>query len=201
MSNQNSLTSTSLIGTSNEFLVQSKYYDITPDHPQFWQLQNTRLYEDEYGIVCLVVYETFSDLLNDWEIAQMNLVDIISENIPSNEPKVWDSYLLLLTPSKVSNREKINEIRSDTTRTRKIVATGNRLNTRDDVETVLSPILPLDTGTLDDETIDIMELITRNIASKSDIKTEYIREIINAYEAHEPMIEKLHKIRENHEVK
>jgi len=61
-------------------------------------------------------------------------VNVISENIGHAEWKAWDGYLVLLTPGLAPSEEaNIEAVRYDTTRLRKLVATGEDLRNPTDV--------------------------------------------------------------------
>jgi len=106
------------------------------------------LAEDKYGIVALVVYDTWTDLTASWAPAQASIVEALSTTYTRLDRKAWDGYLVLLTPALPDAGETTAQhIRYDTHRTRKLVATGDDLQSLSDVSRVLAPLLPLELDT------------------------------------------------------
>ena len=69
---------------------------------------------------------------------------MISSQVGHEEGKSWDGYLVLLTPSVASSESAgLEAVRYNTTRLRKLVATGDDLQSPTDVERVLRRLLPL----------------------------------------------------------
>ncbi|MGH2403880.1 MAG: hypothetical protein ACRDGN_05370, partial [bacterium] len=143
---EKSLTSTDILAAAGEILVSHGYSRSSDAVALGAPLRNTRLLEDAYGIVAVVVYETWEDLVTRWPDAQGFLVDLISKHVSSADAKAWEGYLVLLTPAVIgmASRSDADRIRYDTTRVRKLLATGEELRTVSDVERVLLPLLPLD---------------------------------------------------------
>ena len=140
------LTTIQLTAAVTEVLVDNGYQTVRV--PSDWP-SASRLFEDEYGIVALHVYDTWQGLRNEWNIAQGQLVDLISARLARPEPKSWEGYLILLTEGDApeSERRAVVDLRYNTNRLRKLVATGQELETVEDVHTVLLPLLPLDIKT------------------------------------------------------
>jgi hypothetical protein len=137
-----SFTCTDLIATASQALLDGGYRRI-PEKFAEWDTPTSRLFEDEYSVVGIVAFDTCSELLKSWPDLQGKLVDVISGHIGRQEAKSWDGYLVLLSPGLApSNIQEIDIIRSNTTRLRKIVATGDDLRTATDVERTLRPLLP-----------------------------------------------------------
>ncbi|MDA8398623.1 MAG: hypothetical protein M0008_00980 [Actinomycetota bacterium] len=136
------LSTVQLGAAATEVLARNGYRQVpTPDD---WPTAS-RLFEDEYGIVALHVYDTWQRLRDDWNIAQGLLVDLLSSKLDRPEPKAWEGYLVLFTSSPVADVDyrDIVDLRYNTNRLRKLVATGRELETVDDVRTSLLPLLPL----------------------------------------------------------
>lgn len=140
------MTPTDLIAASSNVLEAGGYQPIRKGFPE-WNTRSTRLFEDRYNVVGIAVFTTSDELLSSWADLQGALVDVISRHVGQTESKAWDGYLVLLTtgiaPSSDTN---IEELRHDTTRLRKIVATGEDLGAAGDVERILRPLLPLRTA-------------------------------------------------------
>ena len=101
-----------------------------------WPTKNVRLFEDAYSIVALLVFDTWTELSGTWIEAQTALIELMSKHVLSWEAKAWDGYLVLLTLALVAPNETLEptQIRYDTHRVRKILATGDELKRLPDVE-------------------------------------------------------------------
>src|SRR2546426_1982003 len=128
---EKSLTATDILATAAELLVSHGYSKSSDAIALRAPLPNTRVFEDTYGIVAVVVYETWEDLDTRWPDAQGFLVDLISEHVSSADAKAWEGYLVLLTPAVIgmTSQPDADRIRYDTTRVRKFLATGEELKT------------------------------------------------------------------------
>jgi hypothetical protein len=136
------LSATQLMAAATEVLVENGYRRI--ETPKEWPAAS-RLFEDEYGIVTLRVYDTWQRLRDEWNVAQGELVDLMSSRLGRPDPKSWEGYLVLLTVANApeAQRREVVDLRYNTNRLRKLVATGLELETVDDVHTALLPLLPL----------------------------------------------------------
>jgi hypothetical protein len=190
MIKSSSFTTTSLLGSTTAILGDAGYKEIDVSSDSFWESSNTRLFEDEHGIVSIVVYETWKDLADGWQTAQEQLVVLMSSHMSSGEPKFWDGYLVLLTRSPLASESELDRIRYDVTRLRKIVATGEELLSRSDLERVLSPLLPLEGYLLSSDEDTILSRLPK-ILAKRDIPEEFTEVIVAAFLDQEPLIEKL----------
>src|SRR4051794_25042329 len=121
---ESGLTSSQLVAAASDLLLSGGYSEVPAESG--WS-SNSRLFEDPYGIVALVVYDTWVDLDSTWTDAQGLLVELISEHFRQPEPKSWDGYLILLTPGIAPSdaRQSIAKIRYNTSRVRKLIATGD----------------------------------------------------------------------------
>ncbi len=104
-----------------------------------------RFYEDSYGVVLLVVYETWSALLDGWSEDQARLVELMSAHMTRSDPKSWEGYLVLFCPAipPAGENGRLQEIRYDITRVRKLIAAGEELGELADVERTILPLLPV----------------------------------------------------------
>lgn len=137
------LTPTDLIASSSSILESGGYQPVREGFSE-WNTAYTRLFEDEYSVVGVAVFATCADLLGSWADLQGSLVDVISRRVGQTENKAWDGYLALLTPGLAPSGDlEIEDIRYDTTRLRKLVATGEDLVSAGDVQRLLRPLLPL----------------------------------------------------------
>ena len=137
------LNSTQLSAAAVEVLLGGGYVEATLDTSH--GAGNQRVFEDAYGIVALTVFETWSQLKANWHIEQGALVDLMADNVRRGEPKAWEGYLVLLTPGLLAPDDQVvlNDLRNDTNRVRKIIATGDELEELSQVGDALLPLLPL----------------------------------------------------------
>lgn len=144
MSTQRSLSALELLTVADRTLQAGGYRAIEGTSWDRWS-NSARAYEDLFGVVAVFVFVSSEGLVRDWASAQSDLVDLITTHIGRDDAKAWDGYLVLLTgaPEDPGNRPEINEIRRDTGRVRKIVATGGELDSLQSIERVLLPLLPL----------------------------------------------------------
>lgn len=188
------LTSTELIAAASQALTTGGYQYIARRFRE-WDTQTSRLFEDEYNIVGLVVFDTCSELLQAWPDLQGSLVDVISRHVGQGESKSWDGYLVLLTSAHApSEQADVETIRYNTTRLRKLVATGDDLRSPADVERVLRPLLPLgqDRTSLSQESA--LDLLPRLLAAQG-IPESITLLLVSAFREQAPLLERLHERR------
>ena len=185
-------TTTDLIASASHELLDGGYHQINGRFPE-WETPTSRLFENEYSIVGLVAYETCGDLLKSWPDVQGTLVDVISHYVGSQESKSWDGYLVLLTPGlATSDVDAIEAVRYNTTRLRKLVATGDDLKLSADVTRVLRPLLPLQSERADLGLESVLDLLPKLLAA-DHIPENVTRLLVDAYKKQEPMLEQLHE--------
>jgi hypothetical protein len=191
---EESLTTSQLLAAASQTLIAGGYSAV-PDPPN-WTSSNARVFEDAYGIVAVVVYETWSDLVAQWPDAQGQLVELISEYLARPEAKAWEGYLALLTPvaAPLEARSKIAEIRYDTGRVRKLVATGDELQTLDDVKRALLPVLPLEVEAQLESGAGLLDRLPKLLAAQ-DIHEDLTRVVVVAFENNQTLLEQLHAAR------
>jgi hypothetical protein len=196
LSNTESLTTTNLLAAASGLLLSGGYQQVHERSvDDRWRASNVRLFEDRFGIVAIVVYETWRDLLSRWPDAQAALVDLISQNVSSNDAKAWEGYLVLLTLG-VGSHSEVNTIRYDTSRVRKLVATGDDLRILADVERALLPLLPLGDVPLVAEQDSALEMLPQ-LLQRRNIPEEAVRLIVLAFREQQPLLEQLHRYRTN----
>lgn len=160
-----------------------------------WNTATSRLFEDKYGVVGLVVFPTCRELLDSWIGRQESLVLLMSQYLLASEGKAWDGYLVLLTPASApSERSTIEAIRYDTSRVRKLVATGDELSTDADVERILRPLMPMAPQTGMTDGSSILELVPRLLTTFS-IPETVSEEFVAAFRARSPLMDAIHKAR------
>ncbi|PKN82930.1 MAG: hypothetical protein CVU47_01165 [Chloroflexi bacterium HGW-Chloroflexi-9] len=156
-----------------------------------------RLFEDPYSVVCLVIYDTWGDLIDQWPRAQDSFVDIISNYWRRGEPKTWDGYLVLITTDEARDRyEQGDRIRYDTTRARKLVASGEDIRAISDIERLLSPLLPLEMTPGANQHPDVMLLLPPVLAA-AGVDEDVVRTLIDAFRNDEPLLEAIHALRDD----
>jgi hypothetical protein len=139
------MTPLEMLGAADRSLTSAGYRRVEGVGWEVWS-NSARAYEDEYGVVAIFVFDTLEILDREWIDAQASLVELMSQHISRDEAKAWDGYLALFTPAlaDASQERRLSEIRRDTSRVRKLVATGDQISSLAGVERTLSPLLPLD---------------------------------------------------------
>jgi hypothetical protein len=186
-------TPTDLIASATQILNDGGYQQITDGFPD-WNTQTARLFEDKYGIVGLVVFETCGELLRTWTDLQGSVVSVISRKIGREESKAWDGYLVLLSTGVAPSEESaIESVRYNTGRVRKLVATGEDLRSPTDIERVLRPLLPLiiERASLGRETA--LDLLPK-LLSVHDIPEDATRTLIKAFREQSSLLEALNDL-------
>ena len=79
-------TSTELIASAAQALIAGGYRQITKSFAE-WDTPTSRLFEDAYTIVGVVVFDTCGELLSAWPDLQGSLVDMISRHVGKAEAK------------------------------------------------------------------------------------------------------------------
>lgn len=190
------LTTTDLLAAVSDCLCGGGYERIGDDRRGQWPTESVRLFEDAYGVLAVVVYDTWRDLLSGWVDAQDALVQLISRHISRSDAKAWDGYLVLLTPGIMASdtRNAATQIRYDTTRVRKLLATGDDLKSLGDVERALLPLLPLEPELELDEQESVLKMLP-SLLSGRGIPDDVARIVIEAFSEQRPLVERLHAYR------
>lgn len=175
-----------LLATAVEILTESGYEHVKASGGAD---QAAATLEDSRGVVRLAVFETVPELIELWPSEQEALVRLMSQNLTREESKSWDGYLVLLTPGpSLDFAVPIEEIRYNTVRVRKFVATGEFLQGEGHLRRFLSPLTPIafdaetDAGPIDP------------LAMLSSLVGEYEEEadvVVKAFRSGEPLIERL----------
>jgi len=193
-------TTTELIAKASNILEENGYKRADLEIDADWEATDVRLFEDDYGIVAIVVYETWGALSSKWIAAQGNFVELISKYIGSNDLKSWEGYLVLLTPSLVGKegRIEVTQIRYDTSRVRKLVVTGDDIKTLEDVKLGLLPLLPLKFECTQEFREYLLDMLPDLLSSKG-LPEQAVKTVIKAYFDQKPIIESLHDYRSQDE--
>ena len=188
------LTSTDLIAAASQALTNGGY-QLVDRKFEAWDTPTSRLFEDEYNVVGVVIFDTCAELLRAWPDLQGSLVDVISSQVGREEGKSWDGYLVLLTAGVAPSEDAgIEAVRYNITRLRKLVATGDDLRSPADVERVLRPLLPLgqERASLSQESA--LDLLPRLLADQG-IPKETTQLLVDAFREQSPLLERLHQQR------
>jgi hypothetical protein len=189
------LTCTDLIATASQALSDGGYSRISGKFPE-WDTPTSRLFEDEYSVVGIVAFDTCIELIKSWPDVQGTLVDVISGHIGRQESKSWDGYLVLLSPALAPSGDKeIEAIRSNTTRLRKLVATGDDLRSATNIERTLRPLLPFGQEQSDAALGSVLDFLPKLLA-KSDINEGTTQLLVDAFREQSPLMERLHQVQD-----
>jgi len=143
LSDGSGLTPTVIIAAAREILAANGFRISSESGLTTLQPGRSLLAEDDYSVLELVAYQTWSELQAEWTDAQAELVGLLAKRLARSAPKAWDGYLVLFCTARTSDKVGISVIERDTARVRKIVATGEALKTTADISRVLDPFLPL----------------------------------------------------------
>ncbi len=189
----NHLTTTSILAEASRVLEDAGYQTASVSTGLFSR-SLARIFEDHYGIVGVVAYDTWDALCSEWQDAQGALVDLMSEKLAAVEPKAWEGYLVLLTSASPPSgpAPKPHEIRLDTSRLRKFVATGEELKTLEDIRGALLPLLSLACTPGHDSEDDVLHLLPAVLAP--EIEEGVTRRLVEAFRKNEPLLESLHSL-------
>ena len=194
LSDSSGLSPTVIIAAAREVLSNSGFRianesEITASEPG-----SSLLAEDDYSVIALVAYDTWSELQAKWAYAQAELVTLLAKRLARSAPKAWDGYLVLFCGAPTSNNSGISTIERDTTRVRKIVATGEALKTTADISRVLDPFLPLTRPGTEAEIPDVLATLPELL--KREVPIAATEAVVNAFRAMEPPLERLHELGE-----
>ena len=181
------LSVSQLMAASAKRLQASNFHFVTDAEDEFGT--SVRVFEGPLSIVGVAVFETWPQLETGWPAAQGRLVEIMSLNLVRAEPKAWEGYLVLLTSDDLLvDQLSLDRIRRDTSRLRKIVATGSDLGSLAAVDEVLLPILPIEFHSIHLETEGIINRLPMLLANHG-IDEQLAVEVIEAYADHRSMVE------------
>ena len=185
------LTATALAAFASQILDEAGYHRIRAQRSDP-ALRTVRLYEDAYGVVAVVVYETWVELAASWPDVQGELVDLMSSHLERHDAKAHEGYLVLLTPSVIpaDARSESMAIERDTTYVRKLLGTGEVVRSLADARRVLLPLLPLEPLTELVELRSALDLLP-GILDRRGIPEEAVRVAIRAFIERENPLEEL----------
>ena len=186
------LSETQLLAAAGELLKQGGYREVSSERLESLKSDKARVYEDQYAIVCLVVFPSWTELRSRWTNVQADFVELLSKYLLRADAKTWDAYLVLLTPATASEQwQEAQEIRQDTTRVRKLVGTGDDLRSLGDVATLVSSLLPIGTAeAVTDKTETIWSLVYQSLEKKG-VHRDTIQSLVKSYEEQRNIMEAL----------
>jgi hypothetical protein len=192
------LTARTLLSESRRLLEDHDYVVIrNQDVLQDLAGEHVLLAEDRFGVVAVFVYESWIDLATNWTEAQDSFVRVMTSRLGRGQPKAWDGYLVLLTPERPSTTsdEVVTRIRYDTSYVRKLVGTGEDIETLSDVTRVLLPLLPLEPEREQriPEGEDILDSLVSRLA-EGGLEAEAGAAVIDAFRGHDSMMEPLKQV-------
>ena len=192
MASNNPVTVTALLAEAAKVLEDAGFRSVVPSKTGEWKATEVKVYEDAYSVVCVAVYETWSDLVTFWIDDQDNLVKLISKHVARAEAKAWDGYLVLFTPSvvPVDARREAFTIQRDTLHVRKLFAAVDELKGLGAVYQTLLPLLPLQIGEVG-RASNVLEGLPPLLATRG-IEREVSEVAISAFLEHRPIIEAIH---------
>ena len=188
------LNTTELLAAAVETLVAANYKQADLNTVESWGNANSRLLEDAYCVVGITVYATWEELVAGWPDAQSHLIITMSDYLKNVEAKLWDGYLVLMTPGvpSGSDRDQLEKIRYDTNRLRKLVITGDDVNTVSDVQQALLSLLPIEPEEAHDFEASTLEMLP-DLIGGPDIPAASVVTVVDAFIAQEPILDRLHR--------
>ena len=117
-------------------------HDDKPHRIDFRLSKEVIVFEDERSIVGVVTFATWAELESSWQQVQAEMVARISKHMLRTDPKSWDGYLVLITLDSTAPARAVAQVRCNTHRLRKLVATGQELTAISAIEGILLPVLP-----------------------------------------------------------
>jgi hypothetical protein len=192
------LTTSEITAAASAALLDGGYRIVETFPRDISSPSGTRFFEDAFGVVEIAVFESWQGLREGWPNAQGALVELMSRYVKTGEPKAWEGYLVLFTPATLpdASRDEAEQIKYDTSRLRKLLATGDDLRTITDVERAVLPLLPITPALAQQmaQEDQVFELLPQMLA-KRGVSSELARELIAAFLANEPLMERLHGVK------
>jgi hypothetical protein len=189
------LSGTQLLAAASQILSGSGYVGATMPGDNLASAYTSRVFEDRYGIVAVYVFDTWAQLVEEWPIAQGQLVDLISESLRRPEPKAWEGFLVLMTPGlmPVGERTIINSIRADTNRVRKLVAAGDELGTLKEIQGFLLPLVPLEIDESLSAEVGLLESLPE-LLQEQGVAARVTGIVLEAFARNESILQRLHDL-------
>lgn len=192
------LTATSLLAAAQSTLEGAGYKLIEPTSGQAAFYDQARILQNQYSVVMVASFETWESLAETWTDYQGVTVETMSRFLRQGDSKAADGYLVLLTPMPVSVGEiettRLNRIRSDTSRLRKLVGTGDDLRTISDIRKVIAALIPLAVRPDGSSTDDSLDALPR-ILEQRNVEAAATKVVVDAFKANTPIMPLLHQFK------
>lgn len=181
------LTQSQVISGATETMLQAGYLAADLEASQHL----VRLFEDVYGVVAIAFFSDWTALAQSWPDAQGELVEILSQALDRSEPKVWEGYLVLITPEPASPEQarEMAIIRKDINRVRKLVITGEDLSNLSALRSALLPVLPMTMSEAATTSSGLFDALPVMLADSSGIPPRTTAALIDAFLGNEPLME------------
>lgn len=196
---QDGLGITELVAAATDILEGGGYSRVQPEIDlDEAATERIRFFEDPYSIAAVSVFGTWDELAERWANDQSLLVDVLSKYLSKGDAKSWDGYLILLTPGRAASetaQQAAVDIRYNTRRVRKIVATGSELRDLPDVQRTLLPLLPMKLAVEPDEIpASALDRLPSMLADHG-IPEPTTRGLVAAFQDGRPLLRALHEER------
>ncbi len=155
-------------------------------------IDRTLLAEDEYSVIAVLTFDTWTQLTREWADAQAELTGLIAKGLAKSTPKAWDGYLVLMCLASAPSASEVEEIERDTTRLRKMIATADAIRTTSDVLRVLDPFLPIPIPDLAAVKSDVLSTLPELL--QAEVPKEAVEVVIEAFREMQPPLERLNEI-------
>jgi hypothetical protein len=174
-----------MLVSASERLTSNGYSVVSLNESGEYPHQHMRMFEDDYGVVLIDGFDSVETLLSEWTEAQATLVKSLSTSLTLDSDRGWEGYLVLFTPQRPTSDDmrQLSEIRYNTTRTRKLVITGE-----EDMIRGLEPLLPLPIGSSAAFTEEPLGELAREIVDQG-IPSDEAESLLSAYKAGKSLME------------
>lgn len=188
------LTTTELLAAAQTALSEAGYESVNVETAGASTFGNARLLQNKYSVAMVATFETWESLVETWADYQNATVEAMSSFLNKRDSKAADGYLVLLTPRPVAPDEtsEANRIRSDTSRLRKLLGTGDDLRTISDVRKILASLLPLSVGERQQATESGLDALPR-ILEQHGIPAAATKAVVESFKANAPIMQRLHE--------
>jgi hypothetical protein len=187
-----SLTRSAILAMMQALLADNGFRTTRDAYSTSFPKDRTLLAEDDFSVLAIVTYDTWTQLLAEWLDAQAELTSLLNNRLARSAPKGWDGYLVLVCMGSAQDTTQVSSIEQDTTRVRKLVATADTLRTSGEVAHFLDVFLPIAIPESDLNTIDVLDSLPELL--KEQIQPDVLREVISAFRNLESPLERLHQL-------
>jgi hypothetical protein len=187
-----SLSANFILSSAEQILAGANYRRVSSSLTAELATSSCRVFEDEYSIVAVLVFDTWQELSQRWTDAQTSLVELISKHYRASEAKAWEGYLVLLCAGDAaSSSDEVSEIRHDTFRLRKIVAAGSDLMSIADVQRALVGLLPITKDLTQIPQPSVLDSLP-SLLARHGIPAGEAETVVRAFKEQKPLVEELH---------